>query len=667
MPNLNLTKLVTNQDTFGEMVEKLNSNFDIVSQAQGLRGEEGKRGSAGVPGPPGAIGTQGAQGSSGQAGSRWYFGDSFPSFDKIGTNVGDFFLEADTGDVYEKISTISAIPWINRGSITSSGGGGGSSLFDSFIPSVNDKTKIIKPIKTNFTLEISDVTGTSPSFTVEPFSAIGADTAEFVLGGSSTTQNWLQEMGLKIYTSEGDTLSSIYGDGKNIHLANSTAFVYNKLFGWQNQSGFTLTVNWGGVGNRHEERLKISSVPSGDSNHNQIIDLTANEIEFNSDLTKVNSPFVLYSVDKSTLTPPVANGTLVYDTVENAVYARENNSWVQLSTTGGGGGGYFFDIARTFDELGDSKGIDLVADTTTSVFRIKEGNGITIEQVGVNDGFDALEIRLSSYTSTATDYYGTARVFDEDGVNKFSLAATGNDILEIQEGDNISITQNGSKIKINATASGSGGGSGSGVFEGFKYKWGQQGGTKRPFNTTPNAYANIIVANNGTLEMTRNLEFNTSEINMPTYGVVYPTPERQQTAFKPGKLGYWQFNVFAHGLTELPDDFTTEGYLYPTTVAGCILKNGIQSSYISVGESSTISPVGLLGINVPTGAATFPYPTWTINCSDILYLTDTDIITVGIGGLFAPRIDPPDYDYIPGTQISLWYLSGYISAVYLGI
>jgi hypothetical protein len=37
MPNINLTKLVTNQDTFGEMVEKINSNFDIISQAQGLR------------------------------------------------------------------------------------------------------------------------------------------------------------------------------------------------------------------------------------------------------------------------------------------------------------------------------------------------------------------------------------------------------------------------------------------------------------------------------------------------------------------------------------------------------------------------------------------------------------------------------------------------------
>ena len=105
MPNLNLTKLVTNQDTFGEMVEKINSNFDIVSQAQGLRGEEGKRGTSGVPGPPGVIGPIGSSGSAGERGSRWYFGDSFDEFitTSTSTKTGDFFLEGDTGSVYEKI------------------------------------------------------------------------------------------------------------------------------------------------------------------------------------------------------------------------------------------------------------------------------------------------------------------------------------------------------------------------------------------------------------------------------------------------------------------------------------------------------------------------------------------------------------------------------------
>ena len=67
--------------------------------------------------------------------------------------------------------------------------------------------------------------------------------------------------------------------------------MYNKLLGWQNQSGFTLTVDWGGTGNRHEETLKISNVASGNIDHKQIIDLTANEIQFNADETFVNSPF----------------------------------------------------------------------------------------------------------------------------------------------------------------------------------------------------------------------------------------------------------------------------------------------------------------------------------------------------------------------------------------
>jgi hypothetical protein len=661
MPNLNLTKLVTNQDTFGEMVEKINSNFDIVSQAQGLRGEEGKRGAAGVPGPPGAIGVQGSQGPNGQAGSRWYFGDSFSSFDKTGTNLGDFFLEANTGDVYEKISTTSPIQWTNIGTINSTSGGGGLSLFDSFIPTANDKTKIIKPIKTNYTLEITDITGTSPSFTVEPFSSIGADTADFVLGASTTTQNWLQEMGLKIYTSEGNVSSSIYGDGKNIHLANSTGFIYNKLYGWQNQSGFTLTVNWGGVGNRHEETLKIASVPSGDSNHNQIIDLSANVIQFNADNTYVNSPFTLYSVNSTTLT--AENGMIVYDTTENAVFAYEDSNWVKLSGSGGGGGGNFYDVVRIFDASETTKGIDQSATSLNTTLRLKEGNGISITEVYNLDGsYTGLEIGLDTTGTTATNYFGTARIYDEDGVLKESIPAVGNALLDFKEGNNISITKDSGKIKISATSSG---GTGSGKFEGFKYKWGQNGAIRQPFGT-PLQYENIIVQNNGTLAFTRNLRFDVADFSKPIYTDVNDSLLKQETSFKPGKVGYWQINAFAFGLVELSDSFTSEGYFYPTTIASSLIKNGQQYSYLSIAESSTINPVAYLGVNLPLGVSTFPWPTWTVNCSDIIFLNDTDTISLGVGALYSPFFDGVNYIYTQPTTFNLWYLSGHISAVYLG-
>lgn len=664
MPNLNLTKLVTNQDTFGEMVEKINSNFDIVSQAQGLRGEEGKRGTSGVPGPPGAIGPQGSTGVAGARGSRWYFGDSFSTFittSATSTKMGDFFLEGNTGNVYEKIADEGFSQWSNLGAITASGSGG-SNLIEGFIPTVNNKTTIIKPLKTNYTLEITDITGTSPNFTPEPFSSVGADTSDFVMGGSTVTQNWLQEMGLKIYTSESDTLSSLYGKGKNLHLSNSTAFVYNKALGWQNQSGFTLTVDWGGVGNRHEETLKISNVSSGNVNHKQIIDLTANEIQFNADETFVNSPFTLYSVDRTTLTTP-SEGTLIYDSVDNAVYSYENSTWKKLSSTGTGSGGDNYGIVRTFDNIGADKSIDQSATSSTDVFRIKEGSGITISEVNVADGmstYSALEIGISSSTPTATDYFGTARIYDNSTplpVQKFSINAVGNDIIEFQEGDNITLENNSGKIKITSTGSG-----GSSDFIGFKYKFGQTGATKSPFAATPIQLRNISVSNDGNLNYKRTLTFDTQEFKTFTPTTVVTT---DGTVFSPGKKGYWQINAFAFGLVELPSTFTTQDYLSPFTIAGGIVKDSQDYSYLTIAESSTVSPVAYFGNNLPEDTSYYAWPSWTLNCSDIIYINDSpdSRISIGVGGLYAPL----NGFYTGPTSINLWYLSGFFSATYLGL
>lgn len=667
MPNLNLTKLVTNQDTFGEMVEKINSNFDIVSQAQGLRGEEGKRGTSGVPGPPGVIGPIGSSGSAGARGSRWYFGDSFSTFDKTTTKIGDFFLEGNSGNVYEKISDTSLSQWNNLGSITASGSGG-SSLFEDFIPTTNNKTTIIKPLKTNYTLEITDITGNSPNFTAEPFSSVGADTSDFVMGGSSTTQNWLQEMGLKIYTSESDTLSAIYGKGKNLHLSNSTAFVYNKLLGWQNQSGFTLTVDWGGTGNRHEETLKISSVASGNIDHKQIIDLTANEIQFNADETFVNSPFTLYSVDRTTLSTP-SEGTLIYDSVDNAVYSYENSFWKKLSATGTGGGGDYFELIRTFDSDGADKSIDESAGLNNNVIRIKEGNGIRIDRIPVADGvdtYDSLEIRLNSSTTTATDYFGTAHIYDAYGTMKGDVVAVDNDDIKFQEGDNITIENNDGKIKISYPGTG-----GSSAFLGFKYKFGQNGPAISPFATTPlrKRFRGLIASNDGLLDATQTLTFDTIEIPKQSFSTL---TQGNGTIFTPGKAGHWQINAFAFGLVELPNSVSSSvdyfnSLLLPYTIAGGIVKNNIDYSYLTIAESSTVSPLAIFGDDFddldgsPSG---YPWPSWTLNCSDIVTLTDDiSTISIDVGCLYAPING--NYD-TPNINVNLWYLSGFLSATYLG-
>lgn len=670
MPNLNLTKLVTNQDTFGEMVEKINSNFDIVSQAQGLRGEEGKRGTSGVPGPPGAIGPQGSTGVAGARGSRWYFGDSFNTFDKTTTITGDFFLEGDTGNVYEKISDTSLSQWNNLGTITGSGSGG-SNLIEGFIPTVNNKTTILKPLKTNYTLEITDITGTSPNFAPEPFSSVGADTSDFVMGGSTTTQNWLQEMGLKIYTSESDTLSSLYGKGKNLHLSNSTAFVYNKALGWQNQSGFTLTVDWGGVGNRHEETLKISNVSSGNVNHKQIIDLTANEIQFNADETFVNSPFILHSlstVNINSLASPNA-GTLVYDNTENAVFSYEGSplSWKKLSATGTvGGGGDYFELVRTFDSVGSDKTIDQSAGLSNNIIRIKEGNGIRIDKIPVADGvdtFDSLEIRLNSSTTTATDYFGTAHIYDDSGTLKGDVVAVDNDDIKFQEGENITIVNNSGKIKISSTGTG-----GSSAFLGFKYKFGQNGGLKSPFATNPLRFRGLGVSNNGILLSKQTLTFDTVEIAEQSWTDVDTT---NGTFFKPGKQGYWQINVFAFGLVELPGSVNSaENYftslLSPYTIAGGIVKDNIDYSYLTIAESSTVSPLAVFGNNfnnLDGSLSEYAWPSWTLNCSDIVNINDINSsISIDVGCLYAPI----NGNYNNSTLVNLWYLSGFFSATYLG-
>lgn len=676
MPTLNLTKLVTSQDTFGEMVEKINANFDIISQAQGLRGEEGKRGVAGIPGPPGAIGPQGEKGSTGLNGNRWYFGEDFSEFNTSTTNIGDYFLEGATGDIRErKISG-----WELVGSVVGGGTGGDSGLFNSFIPLVNNDTKIIKPIKTNYTFEITDISGTSLSYDVTPFSD-GADTANFVIGQSTTTQKWLQEMGLKIYTSEGDNTSTLYGKGKQLHLVNSTGLVANKNIGWANQSGFTLTVDWDDS-EPNTEVLRLKNIKSVDPNHIQRIEIESDSINLISDYIYADGPLKLYNVNKNAITPEY--GTLVYDTNTNNVFAYRQGSpdaWIQLGGAGTSSGNIGFTHARLFDNAD----VEIPLSTQTAgspdtTFRLKAGNGITIEPLGSSP--DKWEIRLSSASSQGVDDFGTVRVKYTDGngnlQTKFSIASDDpGDILEIEEGDNITITNTSDLTNKRIKISSAGGNGGTNSFVGMKYVYGQLGRGAFPGAPTEGKplanpfieIPNVIALNNGTLRDMRLLDLPTS---VP--GFTSPSPfsvntvPGQGTTFTATRTGFWQINVFAFGLIKMPN-YNNEIPYYPGyTIVGAITKNRFDYSHISIAESSFINPIALFDGLGFTDASQYQWPTWTVNCSDIVYLTDSspDTIGVSVGALYVPLDQNGTFIYGTQASVDLYYCSGYISAVYLG-
>jgi hypothetical protein len=374
MPTLSLTKLVTSQDTFGEMVEKINTNFDIISQAQGIKGEEGKRGAAGVPGPPGLMGPQGLQGANGQRGSRWHFASNVSSYSSSDILNGDFFLEGNSGTVYERTSN----NWLAKGTITSATTGGESSLFDTFD---TQNGTIIKPKRTNYTLEITDIKYDS---TYQATSFLNPDdTADYTFATVppvTVASKWLQEMGLKIYTSEADSSNSTYyGIGKNMHLANSLASLQNASFGWDKKSGFTLTVDWDYAldsVDRHLEVLRIKSMPSGNVNHKQRIELSADRLDFNADFIHANAPIKIYNVDRTSITPEL--GTIVYDDNSLYAYVGSSPSWLEIQTGAGvGSPTYNFNTFKIFNGAGGPDGSQIASSGNTTL-RLKEVNYLTI-------------------------------------------------------------------------------------------------------------------------------------------------------------------------------------------------------------------------------------------------------------------------------------------------
>lgn len=658
MPTLSLTKLVTSQDTFGEMIEKINTNFDIISQAQGIKGEEGKRGTAGVPGPPGLIGPQGSQGIAGQRGSRWHFAPNISSYTSVDILNGDFFLEGNSGRVYERTTN----NWLAKGTISSTSTGGESSLFNTF--DTADGT-IIKPKKTNYTLEITDIAYDS-SYQATEF-ANATDTADYTFATIppvTTASKWLQEMGLKIYTSEADSSNSTYyGFGKNMHLANSLASLENASFGWDKKSGFTLTVDWDYAldsVDRHLEVLRIKAMPSGNVNHKQRIELSADRLDINTDYIYANAPIRTYTVDRTTLTPQV--GTIIYDNNSLYAYVGSSPSWQPIQTGAGGGASTpAYDVFKTFNNSGSSTGSQNASSGNTTL-RLKQGTGIVITSTTVNDPTpkQAWEIALAGVGSPGTNDFGSAKVYYDNGTQNFTISAsTPGSILQFEEGDGITLENYSGRIKISAT----GAVVGNNTFQGFKYRFGQTPSAtpvnSRPLSDSPLGFG-LSSNNDGTVVNVRTLRFPTpaNDLDFQFPGTVIDSGN--ETFFQPNQAGYWQINAFAFGLlqvNETEDPFEIGAYY---TVAGMIQKNREVYSHVAIAESSFMNPYHYFVANAinPTGATlSSPWPTWTVNCSDIVYLDGNDYVSLGVGLLYSPDIS---------SNITLWYMSGFISGHYLG-
>lgn len=777
MPNLNFTPLVINQDSLGEMVEKINSNFDIVSQAGGIKGEEGKRGAAGVPGPPGAIGAQGTQGPTGIRGTRWYFADTAIGFEPIGVMEGDYLLEGSSGIVYLRLSNG---VWDSQGTITGSGAGD-SGLINSFVPLTNGDVRIMKPRKTNYTLLITDIKDSLGVPTVAPFDNPD-DTGDYVMGltPANPSQKLVQETALKLYTSEGDSGSINYRKGKQLHIANSLAMLSNS--GWLSQSGFSINVDWDYDIDPNLEVLRINKVSSG-LGHLQ-------NIEINSDYLKVNSKVgAEYLLLSDTLGEDVA-GAIRWSTSTMDFEGYNGSNWLSLTSGGvsSSGGDKFISISLYNDN--NTLIDDVLPTTSTSILKIKEGAGIKLTKVTIS-GDDGYEITATSpyqldilsstnaspieitttvahnlqtgdkvrivghavntsandlwtityvsstkftldgstgvgvgantgsvYIQTQEISYGGIYLDLDDGNPPISLSANSpSDSFTIVKGDGI-ILEDVSELGVNKFKISSEPISTDVAFRGFKHSFGQYTsynpgalGINAPW-VGPNDVENmeIFSANNNGIRDIHILPFDRPDplMNITTFGGSLITGVDPQvgsvrsTKFQPNRAGYWRISAYGFGLhfnqnraNEIiqrivqvnqlgaaGDYFGSESYLSPTVV-GLIMKqvegDSNDSHYIyshtSIGQNSTIYAPPVINAYLPTAVAqvpntgrpaySYPWPSWSIQCNDIVYLNDGDIISIAVGVLNDYLVVNNNFIQNQDT-IPLVYLSGYINATFIG-
>jgi hypothetical protein len=91
--------------TNGDVYELITDTWTLEGNIKGLQGDQGIQGIQGVEGDTGPVGPQGDTGPTGARGSKWYSAPGAPG--TIGGQVdGDFYLNETNDDVYELISGV---------------------------------------------------------------------------------------------------------------------------------------------------------------------------------------------------------------------------------------------------------------------------------------------------------------------------------------------------------------------------------------------------------------------------------------------------------------------------------------------------------------------------------------------------------------------------------
>jgi hypothetical protein len=93
----------------------------------GDTGDTGPQGPKGDKGDTGATGATGATGPAGEPGSNWYAGQGDPDI-ALGA-VGDFYLDTNLGDYFQKTEIAAVIEWTLQGSLMGPAGGSTSQPF----------------------------------------------------------------------------------------------------------------------------------------------------------------------------------------------------------------------------------------------------------------------------------------------------------------------------------------------------------------------------------------------------------------------------------------------------------------------------------------------------------------------------------------------------------
>jgi hypothetical protein len=92
--------------TNGDYYEKTGASaWTIRGNLKGPAGATGSQGPQGVTGPTGSTGAQGPAGVDGRAGEQWFSGAGGPSGGLPGSVVGDWYIDTNNGNLYEKTGT----------------------------------------------------------------------------------------------------------------------------------------------------------------------------------------------------------------------------------------------------------------------------------------------------------------------------------------------------------------------------------------------------------------------------------------------------------------------------------------------------------------------------------------------------------------------------------